>query len=111
MSETEEYMSTEDYDATALQRAAAQIQSDVERYMAMEPEVFGALAVKQRDIVLFVLLAETLGEMRSLADLVRGYEAKALAFGDTLKSPDGLSALMSKLPIGGGLMGMMGKGF
>jgi hypothetical protein len=77
---------------------------DVERYLAFDAEDFGALTAKQRDIILFTLLKDALGETRWLNSRLNEYEEKA----QLLMSEEGLSVLMQKV-MGSGLMGMFGK--
>ncbi len=80
--------------------------TDAERYLAMDPEDFGALAAKQRDIVLFVLLKDALGETRALTDELNQAKDKI----KELMSPEGLSALIEEFTGGGGPLALLKGG-
>jgi hypothetical protein len=77
--------------------------TDAERYLAMDPEDFGALAAKQRDIVLFVLLKDVLGEIRVVNDEIQTAKDKV----KELASPEGIAALIEEFTGGGGPMALM----
>ncbi len=80
-------------------------QNDViNEYLALDPEEFGGMSAKVRDIILFSMLRETLGEVRALADKVQGYEDKAMQYA----TPEGRAKLMEMVmgQFSGGMLGM-----
>lgn len=81
----------------------SRLQEMTDEAYALTPEEFMRLKVADRDVILFLLMRELAGTVRSLAMKVDEYEAKA----KELATPEGISEVVNKF-LGSGNMGGMG---
>lgn len=77
--------------------------TEVDDAIALTPEEFAAKSAKDRDVILFTLLRESVGLARELQDKVDEYERKAIE----LATPEGMQQLTQKFMggLGGGMLG------
>lgn len=75
----------------------------VDECLALDSDEFASKTAKERDVILFTLVRDMAGEVRSLADKVEQAETNL----KEMVSPEGLQALTERLMggLGGGLLG------
>jgi len=82
--------------------ARATAQAEVDLLFRMSPVEFGAESARNRDVILFIMLREMAGEVRSLVTRVDEWEAQA----KSIMGPDGLLGGMMNGGMGGLMKGL-----